>query len=210
MDIHSDIEYTFHAIIFPIYLTLTVLIRRQNSKSRFNFIYEDIIDKIILEGGNAIANVSRIKKEFINRTVNSFKKDIIIPYLGKDPKDDMFLLGSTGKKKDSGDIDIGISLDAFEDKNILSNLIKLDELCAKKGYNSCINIINYNMLHVAYPQQGNSKLVQIDVLITDAPEFTKFYMFSPGENESEYKGAHRNQLLRAILSAISFSSYEKK
>lgn len=174
----------------------------------FNEIYEEVVGGIITEGGNAIANVDRIKKQHIQKTVESFKNTIIVPYLGEDPGDDMFLLGSTGKKKDSGDIDIGISLTAFTDRNILTNLIRLDEMCAKNGFNSCINTISYNMLHVAYPQQGANKFVQIDLLITNAPEFTKFYMSSPGENESKYKGAHRNALLRAILTSISFKPTE--
>ena len=171
----------------------------------FNETCEDVLASIITEGGNAIANVDRIKRKYIDKTVESFKNTILIPYLGYDPGDSMFLLGSTGKKKDSGDIDIGLSLDALKDKNILVNLLKLNEACAKNGFNSCVNTINYNMLHVAYPQKGNAtKLVQIDLLITNAPEFTKFFMFSPTEDESKYKGAHRNALLRSILKTISF------
>lgn len=61
------------------------------------------------------------------------------------------------------------------------------------------------MLHVAFPQVGNqNKLVQVDLLLTNYPEFTKFFMFSPTPEESKYKGAHRNELLNAICKVISF------
>ena len=60
------------------------------------------------------------------------------------------------------------------------------------------------MLHVAYPQKGNNKKVQIDLLLTKYPEFTKFFMYSPSPEESKYKGAHRNELLHAIAKVISF------
>lgn len=82
--------------------------------------------------------------------------------------------------------------------------MKLNEACAAKGVVSCINTISYKMLHVAYPQKGNNKKVQIDLLLTKYPEFTKFFMYSPSPEESKYKGAHRNELLHAIAKIISF------
>lgn len=88
--------------------------------------------------------------------------------------------------------------------SILYNLIKLNEACAKQDIISCINTINYNMLHVAFPQKGNDKKVQIDLLFTKYPEFTKFFMFSPTPQESKYKGAHRNEILHSIAKVISF------
>lgn len=167
---------------------------------RFDLIFESIIKRTIREGGNAIANVDRIEKKLIAKTVSAFKRKILVPFFGgEDPGERMFLLGSTGKKPSSGDIDIGIDARGLKERSKIVNLIKLNEICARKGINSCINTVNYNMLHVAFPQAGANKLVQVDVLLTDTPEFTKFYMFSPAPNESRYKGAHRNCLLNAIL-----------
>lgn len=171
----------------------------------FKLIYEQILSSIIKEGGNAIPDVDRIRKDTIFKTVDDFKKTILMDFFGYEPKDEIFLLGSTGKKRDSGDIDIGVDLNRLKNKNIIINLIKLNEICARHGYNSCINSINYKMVHIAYPQIGEEpKKVQIDVLFTECPEFTKFFMFSPEENESRYKGAHRNALIHAILYCISY------
>ena len=87
--------------------------------------------------------------------------------------------------------------------------MKIDEKCASQGIVSCINTISYKMIHIAYPQKGNNKKVQIDLLITSYPEFTKFFMYSPAPNQSRYKGAHRNELLHAISTIISYSPIDK-
>lgn len=176
----------------------------------FNDTYHNFIKSIISEGGLAVPDVDRIQKKYIFNTIAKFKKEIIEPLFG-DLKDSIFTLGSTGKKASSGDIDLAIDINALPDKNILTNMINLVEVCAKNGYNSCINTFNYDMVHIAYPQTGNkSKNVQIDVLFTEVPEYVKFYMYSPDEKSSKYKGAHRNDLLNAILKSFSYKSIEKK
>lgn len=177
-----------------------------------NIIHEQIMRSLIMEGGNAVPNVSRIKKEHISKTINDFKKNILFKVLGDEfSKDDIFTLGSTGKKPDSGDIDIAVDANKIKG-SVLYNLLKLNEACASNGYISCINTINYKMLHVSYPQKGfKNKNVQIDVLFTKTPEFTKFFMFSPSYKDSKYKGAHRNELLHAIAKVISFTAiYEDR
>lgn len=178
--------------------------------STFQIIFEEFCKNIIREGGNAFNNVSRIKREYINDVVDLFKHTVIEKLLNADPKDSLFLLGSTGKKTDSGDIDIGLDANILHD-NILVSLMKLDELCAKNNIKSYINTISFDMLHVCF-QQPNNKFVQIDLLLTEYPEFTKFFMFSPAENESRYKGAHRNTLLKSILLAATLSNviYDNK
>lgn len=171
----------------------------------FNLIYEKVCKSLIKEGGNAVPGVDRIKKTYINKTIKKFKKEIIDRFLGFDPENAFFLIGSTGKKPDSGDIDIALDANILPNKNIIHSLIKLNEICTSYGYLSVINSINYDMLHIAYPQVGNEKKkVQIDLLLTKFPEFTKFFMFSPTPKESKYKGAHRNELLHAICKVISF------
>ena len=169
---------------------------------KFKKIFENILKSLIKEGGNAIPDVDRIKKEDIDSTINDFKNEILIPFLGNDPGESLFTLGSTGKKPDSGDIDLALDASILNG-SILYNLIKLNEKCASKGILSCINTINYNMIHIAYPQHGNKKKVQIDVLLTEYPDFTKFFMFSPTPQESKYKGAHRNEVLHAIAKVSS-------
>ena len=60
------------------------------------------------------------------------------------------------------------------------------------------------MIHLSFPQynedgQQIDKNVQIDILLTPNKQFTLFYMYSPSQNETAYKAAHRNELFRAII-----------
>lgn len=71
------------------------------------------------------------------------------------------------------------------------------------------------MIHLSFPQYNKDgikteKLVQVDILLTDYPDFCKFYMYSPALEDSKYKGAHRNDLLRAILYTISHEIINSK
>ena len=70
------------------------------------------------------------------------------------------------------------------------------------------------MIHFGFNQYDENnnitnKLVQVDILLTDYPDFCKFYMYSPTELESKYKGAHRNELLRAIAYVESYKVISK-
>ena len=175
---------------------------------KFDWLYESVLKTLIKEGGNAVPDVDRIEKKYIKRTINDFKKKILVPYFGRELSDDeLFTLGSTGKKPDSGDIDLALD-EKVINGTVLYNLIKLNEICASKNIVSCINTISYNMIHIAYPQAGSDKKVQIDLLITKYPEFTKFFMFSPTPQESKYKGAHRNEVLHAIAKVTSYKPLE--
>lgn len=170
----------------------------------FNLIYEEACKSLIKEGGNAVPNVDRIKKGAINKTIKRFKNEIVFPFLGFDPGDSLFTIGSTGKKPDSGDIDLALDANILHKNSIITSLIKLNEICASLGYVSTINSMTFNMLHVAFPQDNeNKKFVQVDLLLTKYPDFTRFFMFSPSNKESKYKGAHRNELLHAIARVIS-------
>lgn len=77
-----------------------------------------------------------------------------------------------------------------------------------------INTITNDMIHFAFPQYDesynkNGKNVQVDILFSKFPEFCKWYMYSPTEIESKYKGAHRNELLRSIAYIISYKIIAK-
>lgn len=174
----------------------------------FLLIFESTVADILKEGGAAVPNVDRIKKEAIDTTIKKFKDEILVEFFGHEPTDDeMFLLGSTGKKAESGDIDIGIDATKLGERDIIKNLIKLNELCTAHERLSVINSFTYNMLHVAYPQYGRSshgKKVQIDLILSENPNFIKFWMFFPGEQFTRYKSAHRNTLLHSILTVASY------
>lgn len=65
--------------------------------------------------------MNRIPRENIQPTFEQIKQNILFPLFGNDI--DIFLLGSTGKKESSGDMDIGISI-----KSIDNNLSIMDNL----------------------------------------------------------------------------------
>lgn len=70
-----------------------------------------IFKETLLEGGNVFGTTSSIKKEYIQPTLDKFIKELKRLY----PKInfDFETLGSVGKKDESGDIDLGFSINNF-------------------------------------------------------------------------------------------------
>jgi hypothetical protein len=82
----------------------------------------ELLKSITLEGGNVFGTTSSIKKEYIQPTLKNFTAELnkIYPKV----KFNFNTLGSVGKKDESGDIDLGMSVDQFMDKDgnpLLSN-----------------------------------------------------------------------------------------
>jgi hypothetical protein len=74
-----------------------------------------ILNEIINEGGNVFGTTSSIKKEYIQPTLTKIVTELKKIY----PKVDFNFstLGSVGKKDESGDIDLGMSVDQFMTKD---------------------------------------------------------------------------------------------
>lgn len=148
----------------------------------------------------------------IDPTINQIIKQYVNPVFGKSILGkQIFLLGSTGKKESSGDLDLGFDLTFNKnDISIESAIGQLYDYIKSISQSEVkINEFTHDMIHFGFPQydkHGNlvGKTVQVDILFTVTPEFCKFYMYSPSEKESSFKGAHRNDLLRAIAKVISF------
>ena len=158
---------------------------------------------LIKEGGNALQSVSRILRENVLPTVEKFKKETIFKAFPDLRDEDIFLLGSTGQKEDSGDIDICV--DARElGGSILENLLAFNEHCVKNcGLESYVNTFSYDMVHVKFPQVGaDGKFVQVDFMMTKNPDFVKFTMTGDVQG-TKYKLAHRNILFNSILYVVS-------
>ena len=82
----------------------------------------ELLKSITLEGGNVFGTTSSIKKEYIQPTLKQFITELNKVY--PKVKFNFNTLGSVGKKDESGDIDLGLSVDQFMDKNgnpLLSN-----------------------------------------------------------------------------------------
>lgn len=74
-----------------------------------------ILNEIINEGGNVFGTTSSIKKEYIQPTLTKFIAELKRIYPKVDFK--FSTLGSVGKKDESGDIDLGMSIDQFMTKD---------------------------------------------------------------------------------------------
>jgi hypothetical protein len=75
----------------------------------------ELLKSITLEGGNVFGTTSSIKKEYIQPTLKQFIAELNKVY--PKVKFNFNTLGSVGKKDESGDIDLGLSVDQFMDKN---------------------------------------------------------------------------------------------
>lgn len=173
-------------------------------------ILTDIIyqNKIIKQGGNAFNYVKPIKLQHIKNTIQHFIDNIITPtlHISKYSKD-LFTLGSTGKKPQSGDIDLALNINFI--KLSLDDIIK--KLYSYTKLNTNIEVIlnsfQKEMIQFAYPIIGEkNSYVQIDLLLTKYPTFTKWYMYSPSPKESKYKAAHKNDMIRAIIKTLTYKS----
>jgi len=75
----------------------------------------ELLKSITLEGGNVFGTTSSIKKEYIQPTLKQFIAELNKVY--PKVKFNFNTLGSVGKKDESGDIDLGMSINQFMDKN---------------------------------------------------------------------------------------------
>lgn len=148
--------------------------------------------KILAEGGNVFPGTGVIYKDELFLTLEEFAKISGIDY--SDLVDN--LLGSSGKKSFSNDIDIAVDVNVYDKEKILNNI-------RKNLGNENVKLTG-NIIHVKFPiksrdeiSENRNKFVQIDLFFGDK-NWLKFYYHSPGE-ESELKGVHRNILINTIL-----------
>jgi len=190
--------------------------------TNFNYLYNKLIYEIdeaqLIEGGNAITNASKISQQNVETTVSDIYHLIINKLFPSLPTSVVFPLGSTGKKLPSsysGDLDLGFDMTKLRAHKMYANkstkeIIHMVVDFITNTYNNFgseiwINDIIPNIIHFGFPitnvaklSDQNDKIVQVDIIFTETPEMTKFYMSSPFEWESQFKGAHRNCLLNAI------------
>jgi hypothetical protein len=145
----------------------------------------------LFEGGNVFKTAegqpatTRIARENVMPTVQWLEK-----LTGLNLVDNM--LGSTGRKETSGDLDLGIDETKITKDVLIQQLLKRGikaEDIKKSG----------DSVHVKTPILGDSSngYVQTDFMFGD-PEFQKFAL---NTGESDYKGVHRAILLASIAKA---------
>jgi hypothetical protein len=146
----------------------------------------------LFEGGNVFKTAegqpatTRISRENVVPTVQWLEQ-----LTGLNLVDNM--LGSTGRKETSGDLDLGIDETKITKDVLIQQLLKRGikaEDIRKSG----------DSVHVKTPILGDKSngYVQTDFMFGD-PEFQKFSLVADGD--SAYKGVHRALLLASIAKA---------
>jgi hypothetical protein len=146
----------------------------------------------LFEGGNVFKDAkgqpatTRISRENVVPTVQWLEK-----LTGLNLVDNM--LGSTGRKETSGDLDLGI------DDTKISKDVLIQQLL-KRGIKAEDIKKSGDSVHFKTPILGDASngYVQTDFMFGD-PEFQKFSLIAAGD--SSYKGVHRALLLASIAKA---------
>lgn len=174
--------------------------------------------RLINEGGNAVAGVSRINQENVKKTLNSVYSKLL-PLLGLNISDTA-LLGSTGKKLpggSSGDMDLAISKRKLIDEHGLDEkqLIPFIVSKVKKLGIDFKSMPGLGIVSIAWPianvdgkQKGER--VQLDLMLSDNINMTKWGMYSAHEKEQPYKGAVRNLIMYWIANVVDYKSLKRE
>jgi len=149
---------------------------------------------ILLEGGNVFKNE---KGEPLTQRINRADVEPTVKWLesltGLNLLDNM--LGSTGRKDTSGDLDLGV------DETKVSKQTLIDVLLRKGIKNTDIRKSG-DSVHLLTPINGDPKngYVQTDFMFTSDPTWQKFSL-TGGFDDSKFKGLHRHILLASIAKA---------
>jgi len=169
-------------------------------------------------GGNLFEYTRPIKQYEVDKTYYAVVSQFFF-VMGLN-KNQYALVGSAGKKPGiddlSGDLDIAV------DKQALCNVLncKYEDVLnvLKEALENAFDLevkltIGFNIVSIAFPIPYTKKeFVQVDLMLTDSIEWTKFASYSPDYriNESKYKSYYRNILLIAIARNFIFSiAYNK-
>jgi hypothetical protein len=154
----------------------------------------NIIESIIVtEGGNIwkddLATV-RINKNDVVPTVKFLEKITGLPLVDN-------MLGSTGIKASSGDLDLAVDNKKI-DKAVLQK--RLDDW-SNKNDNKAFTKKTGVSVHFRTPINGNPQngYVQTDFMFLDDLPFAKWSMSAP---ESQFRGAHKHILLASVAKAL--------
>lgn len=177
-----------------------------------------MIVRLINEGGNAVPGVSRINQENVEKTLNSVYSKLL-PLLGLNTSDTA-LLGSTGKKLpggSSGDMDLAISKHKLMHDHDLDEkqLIPFIVSKVKKLGIDFKPMPGLGIVSVAWPIENidgkqDGKTVQLDLMLSDNVNMTKWGMYSAHEKEQPYKGAVRNLILYWIANVVDYKALKRE
>jgi len=142
----------------------------------------------LLEGGNAFSDISRIAKDDIARSLQPVQK-----VLGIDLGPSTYL-GTTGKKADSGDIDIAVDVTKHDKKDIAN---KLRAAYGKENVRLTGTNVHLKMPVLDATNRETGQYAQLDLMLGN-PAFQAWSMRGePGR----FKGVHRHIVMSSIARA---------
>ena len=156
---------------------------------------------ILKEGGNIFKNpetkeplTQRINKEDVIPTLQWLEKITNLPH-------EDFMLGTTGKKDTSGDIDVAVNQEEVTKDDLVQRLVAW---CKQNGKDPKQWIKKSGIsVHFFTPIRGEEAngFVQTDLMFGD-PKFMKFAL--RGAADSEFKGQHRMIMIASIAKAQGY------
>ena len=158
----------------------------------------------IVEGG-AMPGVGAIYIDEIEPTLATLQQKLGIDLMNN-------TLGSVGKRKFSGDIDIALQIDpddipAFIEK--LKTIPEIGDIKKSSVIMTKVKIVNFDKSKVPDDGRPRTGYVQLDFMPGD-PGWLKTYYHSPREEDSRYKGVMRNIMIATIAAVYNRKDSEKK
>jgi len=159
-------------------------------------------------GGKAFTDTQRINREDIYGTLTWLERHWPEYILNDGKPLGKVMLGSAGKNETSGDIDLNLSIDAYDQAKVANDLIALlgaDHVKARPGNNQIFTSIPINGDAEAHGR------VQVDFMFGNF-EWQKFSYFSAGKTDmlrwgnssaSYFKGLYRTEMIKAITAYCS-------
>lgn len=169
---------------------------------------KNLNESVLTEGGNMFRNSGAITIYELEPTLRYIASKIGLNFT--ELKEN--LLGSSGKTKISGDVDIlftptkNYTTEELE-RRLINSFGSQNVKKSGKMISAFIPIQNYDSnFETDRPRTGN---VQVDFIIEEKiPEWTKFYYYSPGD-ASKLKGLHRMHFINSIIKYINSDVSEK-
>jgi len=156
----------------------------------------------LFEGGNVFKDADknpltqRIKREQIPSTIAYLEKETGIDFsMDKDEAGvPIKWLGTTGRKADSGDLDLSVDAREVDKKEFAQKLIAIFGKESVK--------LSGDSVHLKTPIEGNpaNGFAQTDFMFSTNPKFQQGSMLGGGQ-DSPYRGEHRHILLSSIARA---------
>ena len=150
----------------------------------------------LMEGGNIWQNdlaTNRISKELVGPTVAFLEKITGLPLLGN-------MLGSTGIKETSGDIDLGVDAKKYSKDELVS---KLQNWSSKKDKSAFIKKSGI-CVHFRCPIAGKPNMgsVQVDFMFVPNLKFTHWSMTS--NPDTKFQNKLRIILIASLAKALGY------